>query len=199
MQPETADETPAEAPPEHPIESPSPSGSRRTWYWSAPLARAWAPVAIWIGVIFSLSSDDFAAPETSRIIGPLLAWLFPEASDETLAYFHFLIRKAAHVTEYGILYLLARRPLRIRSPHWAVWQNTLAALALVLLVASYDEFHQSLSLQRTGTVYDVALDVSGGVLALLLSWCYTLARQGWRRDAHTSSPSSSEPQESTPT
>jgi hypothetical protein len=52
-------------------------------------------------------------------------------------------------------------------------------LCLVLLVACYDEFRQSLSLERTGAGTDVALDFSGGLIALLLSWLYMLAHRRW--------------------
>jgi VanZ family protein len=199
MQPETPTEAPSEAPGQSAADSPASSASGRAWYLSWPLVRAWTPVALWICVILGLSSDDCSAPETSRIIGPLLAWLFPEASPETLGYMHFLIRKTAHVAEYGILYLLSRRPLRLRSPHWSAWQNALGALSIVLVIASYDEYRQSLSLQRTGTAGDVALDFSGGVLALLLSWGFTMAYRRWFQPSSHSSSSSHEPQESTPT
>jgi VanZ family protein len=199
MQPETPAEAPSEEPPQQAVEGPAPSPSDQRRYSSWPLVRAWTPVVLWTGVILGLSSDDFSASETSRIIGPLLAWLFPDTSEETRTYMLFVIRKTAHVTEYGILYLLARRPLRLSSPHWPAWGNALGALSFVLLIASYDEFRQSLSLQRTGVASDVALDFSGGLLALLLSWCFTMAYQRWLQTPSHSSPSSNEQQESYPT
>ncbi|HKP73773.1 MAG TPA: hypothetical protein VJT82_12600, partial [Pyrinomonadaceae bacterium] len=35
------------------------------------------PLALWLGLIFFASTGAMAAPNTSRIIGPLLKWLFP--------------------------------------------------------------------------------------------------------------------------
>ena len=48
-----------------------------------------------------------SSPNTSRIIRPLLLWLFPDISEASLAYLHILVRKAAHFTEYAVLALLA--------------------------------------------------------------------------------------------
>ncbi len=36
---------------------------------------------------------------TSRVIGPILLWLFPGITPETLAAIHFAIRKLAHFGE----------------------------------------------------------------------------------------------------
>jgi VanZ family protein len=199
MQPETTTAAPSAEPAQPSGKSPAPSPGGSRWYVSWPLVRAWTPVAIWTAVILGLSSDDFSAPETSRFIGPLLVWLFPDASPETLAYMHFLIRKAAHVTEYGILCLLTRRPLHLRSPHWPAWGNALGALSFVLVIASYDEYRQSLSLHRSGVVSDVVLDFSGGVLALLLSWAFTFAYRRWFQKPSRLSSSSNKQQESTST
>lgn len=199
MQPETTTAAPSTEPAQQSVKGSAPSPGGLRCYLSWPLVRAWTPVAIWTGVILGLSSDDFSASETSRFIGPLLVWLFPDASPEALAYMHFLIRKTAHVTEYGILCLLTRRPLRLRSPHWPAWRNALGALSFVLLIASYDEYRQSLSLHRSGVVSDVMLDFSGGVLALLLSWAFTFAYQRWFQKPSPVSSSSNKQQESTPT
>ncbi len=199
MQPETPTQAPSEGSTQQTPDSAAPSATGSRWYLDWPLVRAWTPVGLWTGVILILSSDDFSASETSRIIGPILVWLFPDSSEETRAYMQFVIRKTAHVTEYGILCLLTRRPLRLRAPHWPAWGNALGALSVVLIIASYDEFRQSLSLERTGAAADVALDLSGGVLALLLSWLSTMAYRRWLQDPSHSSPSPDEPQESTPT
>jgi hypothetical protein len=101
MQSETPTKAPSEDPPQPGAEKSLPSPGLQGWYLSWPLVRAWIPAFLWTGVILGMSSDDFSAPETSRIIGPILAWLCPEASEETLAYMHFAIRKTAHVAEYG--------------------------------------------------------------------------------------------------
>jgi VanZ family protein len=126
---------------------------------------AWLAVAFCVALIWGLSADVFAASETSRILRPLLLWLFPELDAATLRRAHFLVRKAAHVTEYAALALLAFRAW------WLSFEASLAriaalSLALVFGVAAVDEARQSISPARTGTPWDVALDLAGGALAL---------------------------------
>ena len=67
---------------------------------------AYAPIVLCVCVIFYLSSPSGSMAETSRIIGPLLKFLVPSISDETLQDVHGYIRKAAHLTEYAILAFL---------------------------------------------------------------------------------------------
>src|SRR5215470_10225317 len=71
--------------------------------------RYWAPLLLWLGVIFFGSTDLMSAQHTSRFIVPFLLWLKPDISPETLASIHFILRKCAHVTEYAVLALLLLR------------------------------------------------------------------------------------------
>lgn len=131
-------------------------------------ARLWryGPVGLWVAFIFFASTGNFSASETSRIIRPLLLWLFPDITEENLLYAHFLVRKAAHLTEYALLALLLARAFLTSAhdglrKHWHV-----VAFALVALVALLDEFHQSFLDTRTGTIYDSLVDMAGGATAL---------------------------------
>lgn len=73
---------------------------------------------------------------------------------------HALIRKAAHFTNYGILFwLLIRGPLRGR-PY--------VALALCVLYAMTDEAHQYFVPGRGPSLYDVALDSCGALFSRFL-------------------------------
>jgi VanZ family protein len=130
--------------------------------WRGPILR-YAPVLVWVGVIFFLSSPEGSMQQTSRFIRPLLQFLFPAADEAALQIYHGYIRKAAHVTEYAILAILAARAFSAAKPFlrsfWFVW-----AIGLVISVASLDEFNQSFEPSRTSTPWDVALDVAGGVL-----------------------------------
>lgn len=126
---------------------------------------AWLAVAIWTAVIGTSSGQGFSSSSTSRFVGPLLRWLFPEIGEETLEAVHFLVRKSAHAAEYGVLALLASRALRIS---FAVSASGIAGLALglVLAVACLDETHQAFTPPRTGSPWDVALDLCGAAAAL---------------------------------
>lgn len=132
---------------------------------------AYAPLLIWTVFIFGLGSGIGAMNETSRIIGPLLKWLFPNSPAETLIFYHGLIRKFAHFFEYAVLALLACRAL------FGVKFRFAFALILVAMVASMDEYKQSLDPSRTGSLWDVALDIFGGSVAIVGYWLITRCKR----------------------
>lgn len=126
------------------------------------------PLAAWLVFISFASSDSFNAGNTSRIIGPLVLWLFPNTTPETLAVVHLITRKAAHFTEYAILAFLAARAFRT-SPRPALANRWfVASLVLIVAYALLDEYHQSFVPSRTSSVYDSFIDMAGGLTALLL-------------------------------
>ncbi len=104
-----------------------------------------------------------SASETSRIIRPLLEFLFPDALPETLSVYHGCIRKFAHFAEYAVLAFLAYRAFK-------PWRPFLFSFLLVALVAVADETNQSFINTRTASPYDVLLDISGGVAMLFAIW-----------------------------
>lgn len=122
--------------------------------------QAWLPVLAWAALISVLSTSSFSALATGAIIKPLLHWLLPAASPMTIELLHDLIRKAAHFTEYAILFwLLARGPLRGRAG---------LALTVCVLYAMLDEGHQILVPGRTASIFDVGLDFSGALFSHFL-------------------------------
>ena len=114
--------------------------------------------------------------ETSRIIGPLLHFLFPSASEDTIQLVHFYIRKTAHVTEYGILALLTCRGLGLSAGR--IWRKYrfLLPIVLVAVIASIDEFNQSFEPSRTSSPYDVLLDISGGAAVMFVLWMVSIRK-----------------------
>ena len=146
------------------------SGAR---LWRRRLLR-YGPLLLWMAFIWFASTGEFSAANTSRIIRPLLLWLFPNISPEEIARAHFLVRKAAHFTEYAILALLAARALFASSQRVLRRGWFLISLLLVVSYALLDEYHQSFVATRTASIYDSLIDMSGGLTMLLL---YAL----WRR------------------
>ena len=73
-------------------------------YWLLPLA--------WMSLIFFGSSDNKSYQHSSRLIEPLLHWLFPHMSQAHVEAIHHVIRKCAHLTEYAILGFLLWRAVR---------------------------------------------------------------------------------------
>ena len=68
-----------------------------------------------------------------------------------------ILRKCAHMLEFGLLWLLLWRALGYGNP--------LPAVLLTLAYAGSDEFHQSLVPQRTASPFDWAIDAAGVGLA----------------------------------
>src|SRR5436305_10451578 len=132
----------------------------------SPFLWRYGPVIAWVCFIFFASTGSFSADNTSRIIRPLLLWLSPGISEPSINQVHFIVRKAAHFTEYAVLALLAARAFRA-SPRrgWRGW-GCLGSFALVACVVLSDEFHQSFVPSRTASIYDSLLDMTGGATAL---------------------------------
>jgi len=142
----------------------------------------WLPVLAWMVIIFSASSDTMSFQHSSRILAPMIHWLFPQLSDETISTVVFFIRKCAHLTEYAVLALLfwraLRKPVR-RDPRPWRWADVRLPLLFVAIYAASDEFHQHFVPHREGKVGDVIIDTAGGVAGLLLLWAIGRLSRHW--------------------
>jgi VanZ family protein len=152
-----------------------PSGLRR-------FLRYWFPVLIWMVFIFGLSTTAGSPRNTSWIIGPIVRWLVPGISDEAVGRVVLAVRKTAHVSEYGVLALLAwrarRKPVRDDSRPWR-WSEAAFALIVAVLFAITDEWHQTFVPSREGSPRDVLIDATGATLALVALWRFGRWRKHW--------------------
>lgn len=138
------------------------------------------PLIAWMAFISFASTGNFSAGNTSRIIGPLVLWLFPDTTPETMLAIHGVTRKIAHLAEYALLGILAARAFR-GSPREALRKRWfLVSLALVIVYALVDEYHQSFVPSRTGTIYDSLIDIVGGFAALVI-----VRRRDWFRASNS--------------
>jgi VanZ family protein len=147
-------------------------------------SRYWLPVLFWLGVIvyesFRLSSNV-----TGSWLLHLFRLLHIQLSWSAFSALHHFLRKAGHVTGYGIFCLLlfrawfhSLRPDPLASPQHdrgrVAGQElrmmhvrcALLAISMTLLTAFFDEWHQGFDRARTSSPWDVVLDVSGGVIFL---------------------------------
>ena len=143
------------------------------------LLKAWIATILWLIVIAIESTTYLSAHNSSRILYPLLHYLFGLNPDQ-FADWHFFLRKGGHVFGYGLLSILLFRAWRETLPavsgarctrRWA----TMAVLGTAL-VASLDEWHQSYIPTRTGTVHDVILDTCAGIGAQILVFLWLTLR-----------------------
>ena len=137
--------------------------------------KAWIAAILWLIVIAIESSALLSSSNTSRILYPLLHYLFNLDWDH-FEHWHFFIRKGGHVFGYAMLSFLLFRAWRATlraegDPKWTLrWANI--AILGTILVASLDEWHQSFIPSRTGRWQDVVLDSCAGIAGqiLMLLW-----------------------------
>lgn len=144
--------------------------------------KLYLPVIAWMIVIFLASTDSFSASNTSRIVRPLLLWLFPGIRESSIDYAHFLIRKSAHFTEYAILALIAARAFLGSSNEALRRQWVAASLALVAVYSLLDEYHQSFVPSRGPSILDSCLDTTGGAAALCALYIWRTLRSRTRQE-----------------
>ena len=142
----------------------------------------WSAVLVWMGVIFFFSSQT--APESSGqsgiLIRTILSWF--DSSFETLTSvqqelrieeWQHIVRKLAHMTIYAILGMLCMGALythRLQTGH-----RPSIALAISVLYAVSDEWHQTMVPGRSGELRDVCIDSFGALLGVLFVFViYTL-------------------------
>lgn len=142
----------------------------------------WLPVVLWMLIIFSFSSDNLSNQRSSRIIGPIVHWLFPKMPPKAVEEVVFAVRKCAHGAEYAIFAILLWRarnqPTGRRFRHWH-WSEALTVLLLAALYATTDELHQAFVPNRQGSVVDVLIDTSGALFGLIFLWRFGRWRKRW--------------------
>jgi VanZ family protein len=128
----------------------------------------WLPPLLWAAVILSASTDAFSGANTGSVLERIVVWITGHpVLPATLDTLNFVIRKCAHLTEYGILGALTFRALRGQEKSWSLrW--AIGAVLFAACIASIDEIHQTFVPSRTGTWHDVVLDVAGAAVAQIL-------------------------------
>ena len=109
--------------------------------------KVWAPVAAWAVVIFLFSS--LSVTPTTEIY-----WQ------------DFVVKKTAHVIEYGIFAALLYRALRSEGVE-KINAGLLAILVSVIYGAT-DEFHQGFTPGREPRVRDVVFDTIGAIAGIYI-------------------------------
>jgi VanZ family protein len=138
-------------------------------------ALQWGLILAWAGLIFYLSSRAFGPRFSRRLLALGLHLVNLHLAPHAFVLLDTLIRKLAHLVEYGIFALVL---------YWLpsgkgnnLWRPR-RAVVCVLVATAYsltDEFHQSFVPGRHASLFDCALDASGAALAMLI--CYISSRR----------------------
>jgi VanZ family protein len=155
------------------------------------LARlAWfcVPLVVWLAVIALASTDLGSQAHTDswlvRFVHLFFAHQRAAGSPDNLSALSWAVRKTAHVVEYAVLGALVARALKGLFPGYTrgagrelLLRTALVVLPFGVVVAVFDEFHQTFVNSRMGSPRDAAIDLLGLCLGLLLVWAV------WRRRA----------------
>ena len=71
-----------------------------------PKPARWLLVAVWMGVIFYMSSRQDSGDQSGALIRMIFDALGQHPAPDRMEFWHHLLRKAAHFTEYAVLGLL---------------------------------------------------------------------------------------------
>ena len=136
------------------------------------LVRAWWPAVVWIGIITFESTDYLSAQSTGSMLYTLLTRIFGHINLYDFLYWHHYLRKAGHVVGYAMLGILLLRGFWMTFASRSEWIRLLPVFAWLgtAVVATLDEWHQSHIPSRTGTPWDVLLDSTAGLAALVLAY-----------------------------
>jgi len=129
----------------------------------------WLPAALWAALVLAASSDLFSSQHSGDWIGEIIIRVVGHAlPPRQFDIIHFTIRKSAHLAEYFILGALLFRAARGGRGGWrGRWAAV--AVALAASVAAVDEWHQLFVPSRTGTAWDVMIDLAGAAAAQLVA------------------------------
>jgi VanZ family protein len=148
------------------------------------IVRYWIPVAMMLSLMYFFSTDVFSGRNTSHAIEWIMKIFGKDLSRPDLGEANFAVRKFAHFFEYAILATLLFRAFRAESRRQWRFSWASYSFAIVVVWSLLDEFHQTFTRMRGGSIYDSMIDCSGGLVALLCIAIYfrrkerTVARSG---------------------
>lgn len=146
-------------------------------------AAAFCPTAAWYFVIWRFSAQPavVSGALSDRLLYRLLealSGIFREQSEEgkraIVLFLSFFERKAAHMFLYFVLTGLLLLALHGLSRGFCLKAGL--ALGLCGILAAVDEIHQLFVPGRSGELRDVAVDLAGGAIFLLLCWLVRCVR-----------------------
>lgn len=107
----------------------------------------WLPVFLWMGVIFAFSA-------------------FPTKKAGGVYWVDFIVKKTAHLMEYGFLTLLVYRALK--SEGVEKMEAAIYSIIFAFFYGSTDEFHQSFTPGREPRLRDVIIDTIGASIIIFI-------------------------------
>lgn len=128
--------------------------------------RYFIPAILWMIFIFIMShtNGDSSSNQSGFFVEIILKVI--NIDHNTLT---FLIRKAAHMSEYALLLFFIYYGLKKSTTYK---YTLLLSLLVTFLYACSDEFHQLFIPGRSGQLKDVLIDTIGGLFMLLVIYLW---------------------------
>ena len=109
----------------------------------------WLPVLVLCSLIFYMSSIPFLKTN--------------------LGIWDLILRKMAHMCEFGLLFLLTKRAVSGSGFGWGAKEIAFSAVLFAFLYAVSDEMHQAFTAGRYASTVDVGIDSAGIALAYIVN------------------------------
>lgn len=134
------------------------------------------PVILWMAFIFYMSAKTGeGSSAVSNPITDLIVDIFQRARHDTApavdrmtGVVEVMVRKGAHMTEYGILMALLVLAVKKNCGKISAGWTYVWSMAITFAYACSDEIHQLFVADRAGKGSDVLIDMCGAVIALLI-------------------------------
>lgn len=133
-------------------------------YWAPLWAVALVLCTTWALFFFSGQSGPESNAVSSGFTEMILSVLHIELTTAQLSTFHVVVRKMAH---FGLFFLLGVGLMALFYK-FGLKRGIPMAVALSVVVAAANEYHQLLGGTRTASIKDVCLDSAGAIVGCLI-------------------------------
>ncbi len=128
----------------------------------------WVVTLAWAAQIYRFSTATFGGVFTTWFLSQILKLLHLHVTLATFSLLHHLMRKCAHLTEYGLFAMLLYYSLGgIRRREWQR-KPALSALLIAGFYSLTDEFHQIFVPGRGPSIVDSGIDTLGACVGILI-------------------------------
>jgi len=122
----------------------------------------------WAVLVFYLSTERFGSDFSQGLVAQALTLLHISVSLRTFHILGTLLRKIAHMTEYGILAFLVYGSFGGRQTFGWRLRQAIWCIGIVGLYSLSDEFHQRYVPGRNASLVDCGIDIAGAAIALII-------------------------------
>jgi len=123
---------------------------------------------VWAVLVFYLSTERFGSDFSQILVAQALSLLHISVSPRTFHILDTLLRKIAHMTEYGILAFLVYGSFAEQQPFRWRLRQAIRCVGIVGLYSLTDELHQRYVPGRNASLVDCGIDVAGAAIAVIM-------------------------------